>query len=198
MRKSSCCTAAQHVPQSGNKLTHTSGDSWSDIAFSLTGEQPGPDSPFGNSFPSYPEETAIFGAHWFMYLTTEFNKSYIETYCLARSSGTVNASITPHGTDDFVKVLQGDFLPIYGGPSESGWHSSSSLFAMFFGVNDINMVAEEWEDDIPMILDEIFATYISLVGQVSTMTFTNDNRAEGTSSFTRPALVTSYSLICHQ
>lgn len=129
-----------------------------------------------------------------MYLTTEFNQSSIETYCFARSADTVNASITPHGSD-FVHEVREDFLPIYGG---SGWRSASSLFAMFFGVNDIHMVVEEWEDDIPIVLDNIFATYSSLVEQVSRIALRNDDLAEGTPSSTTTALATSYSSICRR
>jgi len=184
----------QYTPHSDRILTFASGDSWSDAWFNLTGPQPGPGSPFGNSKPSYPDETAVYGAYWFMYLTTEFNQSFIETYCFARSADTVNASITPHGSD-FVHEVRADFLPLYGG---SDWHSTSSLFAMFFGVNDSHMVAEEWEDDIPMLLDNIFATYNNLVEQVSSMGFTYYNSAKQTPSFTKTALATSCSSTCRR
>jgi hypothetical protein len=129
-----------------------------------------------------------------MYLTTEYNQSYIETYCFARSADTINASITPHGSD-FVHEVRRDFLPLYG---DLGWRSGSSLFAMFFGVNDVNVVAEEWEDDVEGLLDGIFVTYRSVVEEVSLMAFSYGDVAEDLSSFTRMVLAISCSSICRR
>lgn len=100
-----------------------------------------------------------------MYMTYEFNKTYMQTYNFARSSGTINDTITPHGTD-FGQEIDEGFLPAYGA---SGWHAPSTLFGMFFGVNDINLLVDEWEEELPILLDAIFGTYSILVERVSHM-----------------------------
>lgn len=98
-----------------------------------------------------------------MYMTTEFNRTYMQTYNFARSAGTINDTITPHGTD-FSQEMEEGFLPAYGA---SGWEAASTLFGMFFGVNDINLLVDEWAEEVPALLDGIFRTYSILVEKVS-------------------------------
>ncbi len=69
---------------------------------------------------------------------------------------------------------------------------------MFFGVNDVNVVAEEWEDDVEGLLDGIFVTYRSVVEEVSLMAFSYGDVAEDLSSFTRMVLAISCSSICRR
>lgn len=144
------------------RLTSLSGDSWSDTGFNLDGVQPRPAIPLGN--PPYPGTIATDGALWPVYLTTQFNSSVLQTFVFARSGSTVNGSIIPHGPD-FVGQVQNDFLPRYGERNASSWQPYTSLFAMYFGINDIN-VALEMHEITTVIFDEIFASYSNLVDQV--------------------------------
>ena len=76
----------------------------------------------------------------------------------------MNGSIIPHGPD-FVSQLQDDFLPRYGHRNASSWQPDTSLFAIFFGINDIN-VALEMNEATPVIFEKVFASYSSLVSQL--------------------------------
>ena len=147
-------------------LTILSGDSWSNIGFNLTDVQPSSSSPFGNPIGNYTAaDVATNGARWPVYLTSTYNTSLLETYCLARTGGVIDSSITPHGSD-FVRQVNTDFLPTYGNASSGNWSAGSTLFLAFFGVNDVNLVLPMANSTQNQTLDKIFASYKNTLERV--------------------------------
>ena len=151
----------------------SSGDSWSNTGFNWSSTQPSTSSPLGN--PTYTaQDVDAKGARWPVYLTTTFNSSLLETYCLAQTGGVIDSSITPHG-NDFVHQISTNFLPTYGSASSGNWTASSTLFIAFFGVNDVNLVMPFQNSSA--YLDKIFASYSNSIEQVS-VTMSNDEELE--------------------
>ncbi|KAL9633476.1 MAG: hypothetical protein Q9164_004675 [Protoblastenia rupestris] len=99
---------------------------------------------------------------WISYLTTQYNDSMIETYNLALTSSTVDGSLIPHGAD-LVSQVQETFIPNYGSKKGDVWDPSTTLFASFIGVNDVEISASnvtaagKW--------DNIFQSYSNLADQ---------------------------------
>lgn len=80
---------------------------------------------------------------------------------------TVDGAVTPpklEGTTDFLHQLHDDFSPNY----SSGWNPFDTLFSIFFGINDL-MSALHIQTSRPAVLDEIFAVYSTLIGQVGAL-----------------------------
>ncbi len=147
-------------------LTFLSGDSWSNIGFNWTNVQPSPLSPFGNPIGNYTAADVVAnGARWPVYLTTTYNASVLETYCLAQTGSVIDSSITPHGSD-FVHQVNTVFIPTYGNASSGNWSAGSTLFIAFFGVNDVNLVLPMANSTQYQTLNKIFASYENTVEQV--------------------------------
>ena len=145
------------------KLNDSSGDSWSDIGFNVSGPFPGPGNPFGN--PNYPKLNASYGAEWPVYLATENNCSVIETYTLAKDSSVVDKTIDPQ-RPDLISQVQQEFLPIWGKRNDSTWQPSNTLFIVFIGTNDVGVTVGS-NLTMPQTFDGLFAIYTNLVEQVS-------------------------------
>lgn len=75
--------------------------------------------------------------------------------------------------------------------SASKWSSSTSLFAVFFGVNDVIVTLEDPLKDQELVFNAIFATYKRLLRQVN-LPIPSNNLTNPTSS-TKPAPATSSS-----
>ncbi|KAJ8609990.1 hypothetical protein MRB53_038830 [Persea americana] len=105
------------------------GDSWSDTGFDISGKQPSIENPLGN--PEWPGDTASKQANWVDRLTVEFNQSNIMTYNFAASGGYID----PSGDNSTRLMMQqqvADFNDLKG-----KWKTESSLFAIWFGINDV-------------------------------------------------------------
>lgn len=106
-------------------------------------------------------------AKWPLYLTTTYNDSSLETYNFAMNGATVDRAIVPHGSDFVHQYLT--FLETYWS-TESGapsWNSSNTLFAAFFGINDINAALETSKKAERKKIVKIFKTYSTLLDKVS-------------------------------
>jgi hypothetical protein len=146
-------------------LTNVSGDSYSDTGFEYKGPQPCPKFPLGN--PPYPLGTASDQVNWPVYITIEYNRSVIETYNFARVGATVDRTLIPHGSD-FVHQFREGFLPIHADAERAKWDAPTSLFAVFFGMNDVLLGLEQYDkQEIPWLFDQDFITYASLIEEVS-------------------------------
>ena len=154
------------------KLTGISGDSYTTTGFNLTMTQPSPGNPLGN--PPYPGYTAVNGPGWVDDLTVEYNQSFIETYNLAYGGATVDSALVAQYEPtvlDFVQQVNQEFLPVYGTSANvAGWTADNSLFAAFFGINDVGNSYGAQNDALN---GEIFSIYLKLINQVG---FTLDVR----------------------
>ena len=116
-----------------------SGDSYTSTNFTLAGPQPSFLNPLGN--PPYPGGTSANGPNYIDFLTTTYNKSFIQTFNLAYGGATVNPFLvpTPFGfpVQTFLSQVKREFLMSYESGLQHPWSSPNSLFVVFFGINDV-------------------------------------------------------------
>ena len=137
-----------------------SGDSYSATDFDPKKEQPSLSNPFGN--PSLPTSSSVY-QKWVHYLTLTYNSSVIRTYNIAGYGATMDA---------FVRFYHEQYLPYYGITnhiSATGRNSTNSLFATFFGINDVRRCTEQplMKNDCSEIYASLFSIYGFLLEQVS-------------------------------
>lgn len=140
-------------------ITH-SGDSYSATDFDPKKDQPSSSNPFGN--PSLPDSSSI-NQKWIQYLTMTYNDSLIQTYNMASYGATM---------DGFVRFYHEHFMPRYGISSHigaAGWNSTNSLFAIYFGINDVRRCTDQplTKDDCSEIYESLFFIYRFMLEQVS-------------------------------
>lgn len=149
-------------------LMNDSGDSYTDAGFNPTGPQPNATYPLGNPFSNSstpPYHTFTNGPNWIEYLTFKYNESLVDTYNLTVSGSTVNNTVLGvSSTADLVHQISDRFVPSYVRKNTAGWTSSNSLFALFFGINDVN---RSWNKRNPKINDAVFSSYLNLLNSVS-------------------------------
>ena len=139
-------------------ITH-SGDSYTSTDFNPKKEQPSLGNPFGN--PPLPKASSI-DQKWIHYLTMTYNSSVIQTYNMANHGATM---------DGFVRFYHEQFMPYYGTSNHTGaagWNTTNSLFATFFGINDVRRCTDQplTKDDCSEIFASLFAIYGFLLEQV--------------------------------
>ncbi|MCJ1415091.1 hypothetical protein MMC32_001421 [Xylographa parallela] len=159
-------TAAKHWHGwSGVSKFFPFGDSYTTTGFNVSGTQPNPGNPLGN--PPYPGYTAVNGPGWIDDLTVKYNQSFIETYNLAYGGATVDASLVAQYLPtvlDFIHQVDSEFLPVYGTKANvAGWTADNSLFAAFFGINDVGNSYGAQNDALN---GQIFDIYLKLVNQL--------------------------------
>ncbi|RMY74976.1 hypothetical protein D0863_02910 [Hortaea werneckii] len=119
----------------------SSGDSYTDVGFNITtGPYPNPSNYEGN--PDPPGKSSAYALNWAQEISAEYNKSLIYLYDFAPSGAIVNSSlISPYQSvnNTFTAQVDNQFLPYLTGEDRiANWHSSDSLFTIFFGINDID------------------------------------------------------------
>jgi len=137
------------------------GDSYTTTSFAVNGTQPSSSNPLGN--PPYPGYTSSNGPNWVDFLTVKYNKSLIETYNLAYGGATVDSSLVAQYEPtvlDFVQQVNDEFIPTYVEKKTAAWTSANSLFAAFFGIND---VGNSYSQQNATLNADIFKVYSSLV-----------------------------------
>ncbi|KAI4131089.1 MAG: hypothetical protein LQ338_001410 [Usnochroma carphineum] len=144
----------------GSRKIFAFGDSYTDSGFNPSGPQPNDTYPLGNPFSNSsapPYHTFTNGPNWIEYLTFKYNRSLVHTYNLAVSGSTVNNTIlNVTTTADLIHQISDRFVPNYVNKNTAGWNSWNSLFALFFGINDVN---RSWSKRDGSINDAIFSSY---------------------------------------
>lgn len=115
-----------------------SGDSYTAIAFNISGVQPNPSSPLGN--PTDDHGTSAAGPIWVEYLTETYNTSLILTYDFAVSGGAIPNSL--------VDQIMFQYEPKYSLMYNSTWNSTNSIFMVWIGINDITLLSLLYSNDI--------------------------------------------------
>ncbi|KAM0153470.1 hypothetical protein ACHAQE_007658 [Botrytis cinerea] len=135
-----------------------SGDSYTRTLFSITGTKPSADNPIGN--PPFPGTTTDAGLNWIDYLVTAYNTSLTLSYNFAVGGSTVDDNVVPsitNGAKSLVEqtaIFTANLAPK---PSYAPWTSANTLFAVWFGINDIDLsYAYSNESEL---FKEIFDTY---------------------------------------
>ncbi|KAK5683616.1 hypothetical protein LTS10_005149 [Elasticomyces elasticus] len=139
------------------------GDSYTTTGFNDTLAQPSRANPLGN--PSYPGYTATNGPNWVDFLTTTYNATFLETINLAYGGATVDSALVKPYLPTVLSLkdqIYTEYLPKYSShPSFFNWKKKSTLFASFFGINDIGNAYGS--DNASAILAQDIAEYAGLM-----------------------------------
>lgn len=142
-----------------------SGDSYTSTHFDVHGKQPNRENPLGN--PPYPGSTSSDGPNYVDFLTTTYNRSYIQTFNLGFGGATVDPSLvsSPFGdiVQSFKQQVQQEFIPTYGNKVAVPWSAANSLVTVFFGINDLIASHSQQNDSLNYAL---IKSYERLVHQV--------------------------------
>ncbi|KAI9735806.1 MAG: hypothetical protein M1834_001271 [Cirrosporium novae-zelandiae] len=142
----------------------TFGDSYTTTDFNVTGTQPNPSNPLGN--PDYPGYTSSNGPNWVDFLTTTYNKSYVQTYNFAYGGATVDSSLVAQYLPtvlDLEQQVDDEFLVYYTNSTSVNWTASNSLFSIFIGIND---VGNSYSSQNSTLNGLIFEAYSHLVDEL--------------------------------
>jgi len=146
------------------------GDSYTTTGFNATsGPQPSAGNPLGN--PKYPGNTASDGPNWVDYLTVKYNDSLVLTYNLAYGGATVDSALVAQYLPTVLSLeeqIQTEFVPLYGGQKLATWEPSTTLFAIFIGINDVGNSYAATASGNTTIYNAILSEYASLVNQLYT------------------------------
>ncbi|MCJ1261860.1 hypothetical protein MMC22_001729 [Lobaria immixta] len=147
------------------RLSLVSGDSYTSTQFDVHGEQPNPGNPLGN--PAYPGVTSCDGPNYVDFLTTTYNRSYIQTFNFGFGGATVDPSLVPSPFGDIVQSfkqqVQQEFIPTYGDKVAVPWSPANSLVTLFFGINDMVLSHSQQNDSLNYAL---IKSYESIVHQL--------------------------------
>ncbi|CZR65563.1 uncharacterized protein PAC_15463 [Phialocephala subalpina] len=150
---------------SGIKHVFIFRDSYTTTGFNVSGIQPTPTNPLGNT--TFPGWTAADGPNWVDQLTVKYNASKLLTYNLAYGGATINSAlVAPYlpTVSSVAEQIENEWFPAYASkPSTAPWTYSDTLFAIFDGINDVE---NSWHKGLPATTTlnaEIFAVYHGLV-----------------------------------
>ena len=106
------------------------------------------------------------------FLTTTYNRSYIQTYNLGFGGATVDQALvaSPFGpsVQSFRQQVTETFLPKYSNHKAVPWTSNDTLFTIFIGINDMLLSYASRNDSLNYAL---IKDYEGLVNQVNTVSF---------------------------
>ena len=142
------------------------GDSYTTTGFNDTMAQPSKANPLGN--PAYPGYTATNGPNWVDFLTTTYNDTFIKTVNLAYGGATVDAALVAQYLPTVLSLkdqVETEYLPRYSThPPKFKWKADNTLFASFFGINDVGNAYGNANASV--VLAEDIAEYASLMDTV--------------------------------
>lgn len=141
------------------------GDSYTATGFKIRGQQPDEMNPLGN--PEWPGQTSSNGPNWVDFLTTHYNQTFLRTLNFAEGGATVDGDLIRQfvpAIHSFKTQVEKDYLPNYCPPPSSfDWKADDTLFASFFGINDVN---NAWQHSNTEVLDQDICEYADLIDKV--------------------------------
>lgn len=142
------------------------GDSYTTTGFNDTLAQPSTANPLGN--PAYPGYTATNGPNWVDFLTTTYNETFLKTVNLAYGGATIDSALVKPYLPTVLSLkdqINQEYLPKYSRhPSFFNWKKKNTLFASFFGINDIGN--SYYAANASSVLFQDIAEYASLMDVV--------------------------------
>ncbi|TGO36055.1 hypothetical protein BHYA_0137g00360 [Botrytis hyacinthi] len=147
------------------KYLFSFGDSYSETGFDVTSTQPSATNPFGN--PAFPGYTTDNGINWIGHLVETYNSSLIFSYNFAYGGAVVDASIVAPYEDTVLTLINqtAEFVHhLSPAPTDAPWTADNSLFAFWFGVNDIGN--SYWLANETDVITAIFDSYFAQVQRV--------------------------------
>jgi phospholipase/lecithinase/hemolysin len=146
-----------------------SGDSYTTTGFNVSFAQPNATNPLGNPISSSSPfgYTAVNGPGWVEQLTVKYNQSLIQTYNLAYGGATVDSAlVAPYEPQvlSFRQQVNQEFFPYYVEVNNAQWTSKNSLFASFFGINDVGN--SYYQTNATAIIQAVFNVYAGLIDEL--------------------------------
>ncbi|KAL8687792.1 MAG: hypothetical protein Q9218_006139 [Villophora microphyllina] len=140
------------------------GASYATTGFHVRMEQPNAadGNPFGN--PEGFGYTSCAGPNWVHYLAAQYNESLVDVYDFAWSGAVIDRSIyapEERFRNDFVTQANSTFADNYGEMKDAIWSSASTLFAIFFAINDVDESYKYYDNN-----EAIFRTFSSLIDRL--------------------------------
>ena len=118
--------------------------------------------------PAYPGITSANGPNYVDFLSTTYNRSFIQTYNLGFGGATIDPSLiaSPFGdiVQSFRQQLQQEFLPTYANNPTVPWAPADTLFTLFFGINDVLISYGQRNSSLNYA---VIKSYEALIHQVS-------------------------------
>ncbi|KAF8607863.1 hypothetical protein BDV93DRAFT_589454 [Ceratobasidium sp. AG-I] len=156
---SSTTTSSTPAP-TGVKYWFSFGDSYTQTGFDINGTKPAVGNPLGN--PGYPGYTACGSVpNWVDLVTTKYNTSTLLTYNFAYGGATIDATLVAPYTST-VLSLTDQVNSFLANKAVAPWTSSTALFSIFIGINDIG---NSWYNsgDRAAFSDTLLNAYFALV-----------------------------------
>jgi phospholipase/lecithinase/hemolysin len=139
-------------------LIITSGDSYSQTGFNISGSYPSATNPLGN--PELPGQTTSGGLNWIGFLASQYNTSLILSFNFAYGGATTNASIVAPWSPSVLSLIDQVNLfsnSIASKPPSAPWNSHNTLAGIWMGINDIG--GSYARPDLEMVLIEVMNSY---------------------------------------
>ncbi|KAF2090049.1 carbohydrate esterase family 16 protein [Saccharata proteae CBS 121410] len=117
------------------------GDSYTISSFNIGGSWPSLSNPLGN--PPFPGYTTSGGVNWLGHLVSDYNATDVLAWNLASGGATVDAKIlrarmpNPDAVLSFVDQVNIWTKHLSPPPPHASWTPESSLFTLWFGMNDV-------------------------------------------------------------
>lgn len=142
----------------------TFGDSLTTTRFNHHQEQPNLANPFGN--PPWPGNSSSAGPGWVAFLTGWYNGTFIRTANMARGGATTDEILIPPFRAigrSFTQQMFDWWWPTYATQeSTMNWGSHNTLFAMWFGSNDV-LTMVDGRRNTTATLEPVVAAYARTV-----------------------------------
>jgi lysophospholipase L1-like esterase len=145
-------------------LIYCSGDSWSSTSFDFTLDQPTPAQPLGN--PPFPGFTSSNSTNWIGYLTTKYNASLLLTHNLAVSGTTLDNHITNGFPIPVTEQIYQRFMPKYAEAYWTPWKRDGTLFIMFIGINDVEIMTPATGSQLATIYERLEKMHFKLLSSL--------------------------------
>ncbi|KAI3393192.1 hypothetical protein diail_4648 [Diaporthe ilicicola] len=140
----------------------TSGDSYSQTGFDVTGNKPSASNPIGN--PALPGYTASGGLNWVGMLASQLNVSTLLTYNFAYGGATTDSKlVTPYdpSVKSFVDQVGEFSSSIASHPSYAPWTAANTLVGVWIGVNDVGNTY--WLSNVTDVVTAVINRYFEEV-----------------------------------
>ena len=120
--------------------------------------------------PPFPGTTSCRGPDWVDYLVNKYNQSFVKAYNLAWGGTTINWDLVGGFpiSPDFRHQISDTFIPHYVEDPLASWMPATSLFAVFFGINDISNSYHKGNKTVHALIFQTYATLMNQVGNTST------------------------------
>lgn len=123
----------------------------------------------------YTETSQVNGPNWVDFLTTTYNKSFIETVNLAYGGATVDTNLVAPYLPTVLSLqqqIEDEYVPNYTKSNASlRWKPHDTLFGIFIGINDVGNSYETKNSSLNGIIFSVYSTLVDELYQTGARNF---------------------------